>query len=114
MTTFRLRNKDRLSFRLTNYVDKNRIKKPNWEKIQDFYELYAQAINETNLDINNVEDRLKISKILYNADETGIALLPRRIKVISPRGDRNVVSIFGKNREDYSTVLCCANAAGDV
>ena len=114
INNFRLRHKDQLSFRLIQFVETNRIKSPNREKINLFFEFYEEALKETNLDPTIENERRQLAQIVFNCDEIGIALVPNHIQVLCARDDRDIFSNAGKHEDAFSTILCCGNANGDI
>jgi hypothetical protein len=88
------------------------VKAMSREKLDDFYDLLELCIQQTGLDPTN--DYELLSKIIFNCDECGICLKPKQVKVILPRIIRNAFIIPEQQIFEYTTVLACGNAYGDV
>ena len=108
---FMQKYKNEVGNRIAKLLDSSRLKAMSREKLDDFYDLLELCIEKTGLDPINYEI---ISKIIYNCDECGISLRPKQVKIILPRIIRNAFVIPEQKVFDYTTVLACGNAFGDI
>ena len=99
--------------RIGKLVSSQRIKAVNRETLDDFYSLLRTVFNETGL-TDSREDIDKLRKITFNCDETGICMKTPKISFILPRGDRQACRSYDPGTQQFSTLLACGNAAGDM
>ncbi|XP_028428578.1 uncharacterized protein LOC114552133 [Perca flavescens] len=101
---FRERQKDRLTSRTPDFIDRGRASCAKRGPIEDYFRLLTTTLEEHVL-------REKPRQI-YNCDETGFQLETNRRQVIVPRGTKHAYRQAQGTRE-HITVLACLNAAGE-
>lgn len=78
------------------------------KQIRHWFDEVREYLNSSNLfDITNEPKRV------FNADESAFYLNPKGSKVLARKGDKNIYSVGG-DEKDNLTVLLTANAAGQV
>ena len=117
MRSFYNRHNDDLVKKIGKIAHKQRVAKVSRETIDDFYNLLEIIFKQTGLSLTQetLEDSIRIlRKITFNCDETGISLKPKQLKFLLPRGDFQSITVCNKNTFEYTTVLVCGNAFGDL
>jgi len=81
----------------------------------------ASCFNKTNViaffrNLENVKARHNfLPNNIYNVDETGCTTVQETVKVLSPKGQKQVGAITGsEDRGKLVTVCCCVNAIGQA
>ena len=82
-----------------------RFRCTNSEAIQNYYKLLKTTLTEHNF--------LGEPWRIYNVDETGMPLDPRKPRVVTKLGTKKV-RVMGSGNKHQSTVVACANATGHV
>ena len=100
---FRKRNAG-LALRKCDTLDRGRARMANQTVMDQYFDLLKETLEK--LDIKHIPNRI------YNCDESGVALDPKKEKVIVPVGTKHVYSQQAGVR-DHITVHCCVNAAGE-
>ena len=93
-----------LALRKCDTLDRGRARMANQTVMDGYFKLLRETLEK--LGIKDCPDRL------YNCDESGISLDPKKEKVIVPVGTKHVYSQQAGTR-DHITVHCCVNAAGE-
>lgn len=103
---------------LRNFLKRNpslSIKKPealsmsramglNRQTVGEFFNLLQRTLEENNL--------MERPEMIFNMDESGLPLNTKVSRVISEKGNRDVVAITNKERGENVTVVACCSASG--
>ncbi|CAL9683897.1 unnamed protein product [Knipowitschia caucasica] len=101
---FRERQKQRLTTRTPDIIDRGRASCAKRGPVEDYFNLLSSTMDRYGL-------RGK-PHCIYNCDETGFQLDSQRRKVVVPRGTKHTYRQAPGTRE-HITVLACLNAAGE-
>ena len=80
-----------------------RVKATDRESFMRYFEILEDTLKKNGIFNNPVR--------IYNCDETGVPLNPKRIKVVAKRGSKDVSCISGDDKAQI-TVLVCTCASG--
>lgn len=96
-----------LSRRIANNLAKRRVVRA--EDIRQWFQDVGVYLKDTNV-LEIMADPTRV----FNMDESSIALVPTRQKVIAPKGSKNVQSLSLNSEKENYTVLISASAAGKL
>ena len=102
---FRKRQKDKITLRIPDTLDRGRGRIANEVVINRHFETLEKTLKE-----NNLFDK---PSAIFNVDESGINMECRLGKVIVVKGEKQATSL-SKGSRDHITVNCCVSAAGQV
>ncbi|CAH1246663.1 JRKL [Branchiostoma lanceolatum] len=102
--SFRLRHPE-ISLRTPDSLDRARAAMSNKNVVADHFKKLGDIIDQ-----HNLSER---PYLIYNADETGMALDARRSRVIVPTASKRAPAVKSGSR-DHITVMACVSAGGGV
>lgn len=102
LALFLIRN-SRISLRKPENTSINRINAFNEESVRNFF---------SNLEKVMEKHRFPESRI-YNVDETGISNVQKPVKILAPKGQKQVGIAASGERGKNVTVVCCFSASGN-
>ena len=98
-----LKRHPKLALQKADTLDRGWARMANQSVVREYFSLLKKT-----LDTLKIKD---IPECIYNCDESGMFLDPKKEKVIVPVGTKHVYSQQADTR-DHITTHCCINAAG--
>jgi hypothetical protein len=103
---FAFARRNKLTPRVAENLSKARAIAFNKDRVANYFAEFRTLINK--LGIEHAPHRY------YNADETGLSTVPPAPKILSPVGQRSVISVGAGERGTLTTILPCGNAFGNI
>ncbi|KAJ4449228.1 hypothetical protein ANN_00625 [Periplaneta americana] len=94
----------RLSIKKPDALSMSRPMGLNRQTVGEFFNLFQRTLEENNL--------MERPEMIFNMDESGLPLNTKVSRVISEKGNRDVVAITNKERGENVTVVACCSASG--